>query len=554
VTSQPGEAGTADVVLTGAPVYTADSDREWAEAVAVRSGRFAAVGTEAEIRQLVGPSTRVVDLPDGLVLPGFIDAHCHPDHGGLDRLRCDLHEASGRGAYEAVIRSYAQEHPDAEWILGGGWSLADFPGGLPHRSIIDAIVPDRPAYLTNKDGHGAWVNTRSLELAGIGPGTPDPGDGRIERDPDGSPAGVLQEGAMELVSDLIPPPSRTDLEAALLGGQAYLHSLGITGWQDAWVTRDSLATYQALSQRGQLTARVAAAMWWDRGRGEEQVDELLELRRAVGPAGRLQAASVKIMQDGILENFTAAMLEPYLDEEGRPTKNRGISFIDPEALNHYVARLDAEGFQVHVHAIGDRAVREALDAFEAALVANGPNDHRHHIAHVQVVHPDDVARFGPLGVAATTQPLWACAEPQMVELCIPFLGPRRSGWQYPFASFLRTGTRLALGSDWPVSTPEPFKILEVAITRVPHDDHSVEPFLPEERLDLAAAVKGFTMGSAFVNHLDGETGSISPGKLADVAVVDRDIFDPANGPVGDARVIATLVEGEPVYRDPSISW
>jgi predicted amidohydrolase YtcJ len=429
--------------------------------------------------------------------------------------------------------------------------MAAFPGGTPLRETLDVIVPDRPVYLTNRDGHGAWVNSRALEMAGISSGTPDPSDGRIERDATGEPAGTLQEGAMDLVERLVPEPTPAEWEESILLAQSYLHGLGITAWQDAIVTPQTLTAYRRLAERGALTARVVGALWWDRHRGEEQIGELVDLRLE-GSVGRLACTSVKVMQDGVCENFTASLLEPYLDETGRATDNRGISMVDPALLNRVVARLDREGFQVHVHAIGDRAVREALDAFEAAVRSNGVGDRRHHIAHLQLVHPADVPRFGAMGVVANAQPFWACMDDYQRELTIPFLGSERSSRQYPFGSLRRQGARLAFGSDWDVSTPDPLIQMEVAVNRTAPDDRGAEPLVPEERIDLAAALEAFTAGSAFVNHLDDLTGSIEPGKLADLAVLDRDIFAPDAGPIGDTRVVLTLVEGEPVHAEPGI--
>ena len=416
-----------------------------------------------------------------------------------------------------------------------------FAGGIARKESLDQIVRDRPVFLENRDGHGAWVNSRALAMAGIGRDTPDPPDGRIERDEHGEPAGTLHEGAMELVERLVPPPTQAELEEGILRAQRRLHALGITAWQDAWVTEETLPAYRALAERGELTARVVASLWWDRTRGLEQIDELVE-RRRWGTLGRVDAGTVKIMQDGVCENFTAAMLEPYLTDGG----GSGISFVEPGLLNQAVARLDGLAFQVHFHAIGDRAVREALDAIEHAGATNGARDARHHIAHIQVVHPDDVPRFARLGVVANGQPLWACHEPQMDELTIPFLGPERSTHQYPFASLLAAGARLAFGSDWTVSSANPLLEMEVAVTRVAPETRDAKPFLPEQRISLADALTAFTAGSAFVNRLD-ETGTIAPGKIADLAVIDHDVFAPGAGPIGDAKVVLTLVGGRVVF-------
>jgi predicted amidohydrolase YtcJ len=494
-----------------------------------------------------------VDLGGRLLVPGFQDAHAHPPGSGLDMLRCNLTEAYSVPQYERIVQDYASAHPDDDWIVGGGWSMDVFPGGNPPKDALDRVVPDRPVRLWSRDGHSVWVNTRALEIAGVTAGTPDPADGWIVRNDAGEPAGALHEGACDLVDEHVPEETAEDWLAGLRAAQAYLHSLGITAWQDAIVGANypTLEPYLSFARSGELTARVVGALWWDRHRGLEQIQDLLEQRER-GREGRFRATSVKIMQDGVIENFTAAVLDPYLDANGRPTENRGKSFVDPEELKAAVTRLDAEGFQVHVHAIGERAVREALDAFEAARSANGRNDHRHHIAHIQVIHPDDVPRFRELDVTANAQPLWAVHEGQMDHLTIPFLGPERSGWQYPFGSLVRSGARVAMGSDWSVSSPNPLWEMHVAVNRTSppgyeYGEGNAEPFLPEERLDLPTAMAGFTINSAYVNHLDRETGSIEVGKRADLVVLDRNPFAYPPDRIAEAKVVRTLVDGERVY-------
>jgi predicted amidohydrolase YtcJ len=547
----------ADLIFVNGAVYTVDAARRWAAAVAVADGMIVAVGTDADVRPLAGSRTEVIDLAGKMLLPGFQDAHVHPPSGGLEMLRCNLAEGYSLDGYLGIIRDYAESHGDAEWILGGGWSMDVFPGGAPTRDVLDAVVPDRPAFLSSRDGHSAWVNSRTLELAGITAGTPDPDDGRIERGAAGAPSGTLHEGAMSPVEALAPAPTEADWDEALVLAQRYLHSLGITAWQDAIVGYHypTFELYQRAVDRDLLTARVIGALWWDRHSGEEQVEGLIERRRHAN-GGRFRATSVKIMQDGIVENFTAGSLQPYLDGHGDPTDNAGLSFVDPEALKGYVTRLDAEGFQVHFHALGDRAVREALDAIEAARRANGMNDLRHHLAHIQIVHPDDIPRFRRLGAVANAQPLWAVNEGQMVHLTIPFIGPERTQWQYPFASLHRAGAAIAMGSDWSVSSPNPIEEIHVAVNRTaapsyaymsPDDPAVTEPFLPDERLDLATAIGGFTMGSAYVNHLDEETGSIEVGKRADLVVLDRNLFEHPVAEIHEAKALLTLVDGVRVH-------
>jgi predicted amidohydrolase YtcJ len=352
---------------------------------------------------------------------------------------------------------------------------------------------------------------------------------------------------MDLVDRVAPQPTPEEWEEAILRAQAHLHRLGITAWQDATVYPETLAAYRNVAERGLLTARVEGNLLWTRERGEEQIDELLAMREQ-GTLGRLRLRGAKIFQDGVLENFTGAVLEPYLDGNGASTGNRGISMHEPDELAHMVTRLDGEGFQVHVHAIGDRAVRESLDAIEAAISTNGRRDARHHLAHLQLIHPDDVPRFRALGVVANCQPLWACLSGYVEDLTLPFLTEETARTMYPFGSLHRAGAALAFGSDWTVSTADPLPQIEVAATRVEpgRDD---EPLLPDERLDLPTALAAFTTGSAHVNGLEDETGSIEPGKLADLVVLDRDLLAPDAGSPSEARVLLTLVEGEVVFAD-----
>ena len=520
--------------------------------VRVRDGKIAEVGASR-----AAGKADIIDLGGGTLVPGFIDAHVHPVFAGDQLRRCDLSEVNSRHGYLRLIAAYATANPGDGWLTGGGWSMEAFPRGVPAAADLDAVVPDRPVFLTNRDGHGAWVNSKALSLAGIDAATPDPADGRIERDASGEPLGMLQEGAASLVSRLLPAATETDWDRALLAGQARLLSVGITSWQDAIVghlngSGDPLPAYLRAAQAGTLLANVVGALWWDRDRGLEQLPGLLD-RRETGQEGRFRPISVKMMLDGVAENHTAAMLEPYLDGSGCQTDVDGLDFIDPAQLSRFVTVLDREGFQVHFHALGDRAVRLALDAIEAARQQNGIVGNRHHLAHLQVVHPDDIARFAALSATANIQPLWATHEPQMDELTIPFLGARRAGWQYPFRSLQATGANLCAGSDWPVSSPDPLLGAHVAVTRTSpgaHRDNSPGPFLPEQRLDLASILAAYTSGSAWINRLESVTGAIRAGLDADFAVVDADLSRIADHEIAAAAVAHTWKNprGQLVYH------
>ncbi|WP_217702452.1 amidohydrolase [Nocardioides guangzhouensis] len=426
----------------------------------------------------------------------------------------------------------------------------------PHRRELDRFLPERPAYLNGHDGHTAWVNSAALAKAGITRETPDPPHGLIERDETGEPTGVLIEDAATLVAELLPEPSVAELRSGMLAAQRYLHSLGITAWQDAIVgdylgMPDPFDTYLALEADGLLTARVRGALWWSVDRGLDQLPDLLA-RRAATVGGRFHAGTVKIMQDGICENCTGAMLTPYLGPGGTPSGGTGLSFLEPAELAEITTALDAHGFQVHFHGVGDRAVRECLDAVEAARAANGDNDLRHQIAHLDVVDPADRPRFASLGVIANLQPLWARRDSEIEATKLPLLGASREPHHFPFGSLAGAGARLAMGSDWPVTSPDPLWALHTATHRTaPRDDpHAGErartvPLLPEQRLDADLALAAYTSGAAFANHLDAETGRIAVGMLADLVVVDQDLTDPDK--FEHARVRLTLVDGSVVH-------
>jgi predicted amidohydrolase YtcJ len=518
--------------------------------VTVRDGRIVGVGD--------GPASATaepVDLAGGTLLPGFIDAHAHPVFAGDQLRHCDLRAGTTHEDYLGIVAAFAAEHPQDLWITGGGWSMDAFPKGIPSRHLLDGVIADRPVYLPNRDGHGAWVNSRALELAGIDHTTPDPADGRIERDAAGVPVGMLQEGAAGLVSRLLPRRGEDDWYEALLHAQRHLLALGITGWQDAIVGPyaaggdDPLPAYLRAAGNGALQVNVVGALWWDRDRGIDQLPDLLERRRQ-GAGGRFQATAVKMMLDGVAETHTAAMLEPYLEHDGCVGEETGLDLIDPDELPRFVTALDAEGFQVHFHALGDRAVRNALDAVEAAQGANGRSGRRHHLAHLQVVHPDDLARFGRIGAMANIQALWAAHEPQMDKLTIPFLGERRARWQYPFRSLKEGGAALCAGSDWPVSSPNPLWGMHVAVNRALPDaagGHGAVPFLPEQALTLSESLAAYTSGSAAVNGLADRAGAIQVGLDADLAIVDADLAHLPDHEIGAATIVSTWLRGTPVH-------
>jgi predicted amidohydrolase YtcJ len=549
--------GQADLVLTGGKIRSPAHPSGFVEALAVRGGLIQAVGTDEEIRQVTGPGTRVVELGGRLALPAFGDAHVHAVAGGLESLRCDLVGLRTRQDTMAAVAAYcAGLGPDA-WVLGGGWTMSAFPGGLPTAADLDPVTDGRPAFLPNRDHHSAWVNTVVLERAGIDARTPDPPDGRIERDEAGRPTGALHDGAMRLVAEHVPPASAAELRAALLAAQAHLHSLGITRFQDACVGAageigipDVFDTYRQAAEDGSLTCHVVGALWWDRGRGLGQIDDLLARRERAG-RGRFRATTVKLMLDGVCETFTAAMSTPYLQRHGE----RGRLFIDPDTLREATGRLAAKGFQLHFHAIGDLAVSTALDAL-AALPAEQRRAARHHLAHLQFIAPPDLGRFRALDAVANFQPLWACNEPQMQELTLPFIGPERAAWQYLIGSLVRGGTRIAFGSDWPISSADPLQEMHVAVNRVKSgrlgrrgEPECEDPFLPAQAITVDDAIGAFTSGVDWVNHEEHVAGTLLPGLRADVAVLDQDLYAIPADEIGSTSVVMTVANGDVVFDD-----
>ncbi len=546
----------ADVMFVSGRVWTGVERRGALDTVAIRQGRVVGMGSLADLAWARGPRTRVIPLAGRLLVPVFGDAHVHPLAAGLAMTRCWLHDAvEEAAAYQEVVAAYAAAHPERPWVIGEGWALNAFPPGSPTAEQLDAIVPGRPAYLESVDGYAAWVNSAALSMAGIDAGTPDPPAGRIARSDDGTPLGTLHGAAVELVRTLMPTVTAAEREDGLRRGQAALHQVGIGSWQDANVDPDDERAYVALAGRGELTGRAALALRWEPGRGLAQLPDLLDRQQALADmdVGRLSAPTVKLFQDGVVEDATAAMIEPYLDGDGRPGPDRGESRYHPAALRDICIALDDARFAVHAHAIGDRAVREVLDALTAARKVNGPRDSRHQIAHLQFIDPADMPRFRALGVIANCQPYWAAHGAYADDLAGPLVGADRVDRMYPFGSLARQGATLALGSDWSVSTPDPMRILEVATRRIDPDLRDALPLgPPSERLSGEAAMRAFTRGSAHANGFEDVTGIIEEGRPADLVLLDRDPLTTPGTPFGDTRVLLTMVDGRVVWEDPGL--
>ncbi|HEY9775440.1 MAG TPA: amidohydrolase [Planktothrix sp.] len=536
----------ADLVLLGGRVYIMDAVRSNAEAVAVSAGKIAFVGNDQDAQAYVGAQTKVVELGGRMVLPGFYDCHCHLMDGGMIISQCDLDNAQTKQETLETIKKYAEAHKKESWIQGAGWSLPLFPDASPRKEDLDSVVADRPVFLLSQDCHSAWVNSKALQLAGVTAKTPDPPRGRIERDAKtGEPSGTLRESAVELVHQVAPKASDKERADGLERAVELANKFGITSVQDADCNADVLNAYLEVQKRGKLNLKVVACLHTDPSEGIAQLPRLIRMREKFSQ-GRLRATSAKIFADGVIEAHTASMLEPYSDR----ANEKGIANYTADELTKLVSMLNLAKFQVHIHAIGDRAVRDALDAFETdGGIKN--IDLRNEIAHLEVVAPEDIPRFRQLGIVANCQPFWAYSDPYIKQCTLPLIGEERAKRLYLFGNLYRSGASMCGGSDWPVTTLNPLDEIQVAVTRQALGDEREAPLLPEQKLELPDAIAAYTINGAFVNHEEHETGSIEVGKAADLIVVSKDLFTLDPHEIHNAKVQLTLLDGQEVYRDES---
>ncbi len=538
-------AAPADLVLQNGGIYTADPAQPRAEALAIRDGQIVAVGRNADVAPWIGLRTRVVDLSGRLALPGFHDAHVHPLGAGHSMLGCPLQDEASVEALLSRVRSCA-EASQGEWVIGDDFDLSLFADGNPQKSLLDAVVPDRPVLLRATDGHNWWLNSRGLERAGISAATPDPPKGVIERDPrTGEPSGVLRETAQDLVTPLLPVPTPAQDVRALRAALAEISRYGITSFIDASVGETEWRAYHSLDAAGELPARVRTSLTWGVFSEHPGADfERVLASRQQFASERVDTDSVKIFVDGVLEGETAALLEPYTGMG----EHRGELNVEPEALADAVTRFDAMGLQVHMHAIGDRAVQAGLDAVAQARARNGPSDNRHHIAHLQLIGTDDIPRFAELEVAANFQSLWAYPDAWIMGIDLPVVGRERVERMYPIGSVQRAGGRIVGGSDWSVSSVNPLEAIETAILREDASGELPGVLNPAERVDLPTMLDAYTRQGAWLMHHDERVGSLEVGKRADLVVLARDLFEIPAAEIGEVPVLFTLLDGRVVYE------
>jgi len=538
-------------------IYTVDPDQPWAEAAAVLDGEIIYVGNDSGAEDLVGPETAVIDLSGRLLLPGFHDSHVHLAEGDSSYEGCSLAELYSIDAIRQKLEECTRlpGRGDVGWIVGGGWDRTVFGGVNPDKALLDEFFPERPAYFNAQDGHSSWVNSKALELAGIDRDTPDQLRRKFNRDPEtGEPLGILDELAMDYVARVVPPLSVEARINQLLGDIATAHRFGITSIIDPSLGAMLLAPYVALDRSGALELRVRAALssngWFPGAFGPEIYAMIAAREKYRGT--NLRPDSVKIFADGVLENGTGVLVDPYIGPAAH--YGRGKPHYSQEDLNEYVRRFDAEGLQIIVHAIGDLGTRMALDAFEAARKANGKTDNRHHIVHLQLIHPDDIVRFAELDIAAVFQAIWALPDEWIMDLNLPWVGQERVDRMYPIASVQRAGGRIVGGSDWFVSSMNPLDAIEVGVRRQDWETTDGPVLDADERVDLATMIEAYTIEGAWLMDQEDIVGSIEVGKRADLIVLDRNLFEIPPAEINEAKVVLTLFDGNPVYRSEVLRY
>jgi len=544
-------AKPADLIVRNAHIYTVNSKQPWAEALAVSGDHLVAVGSEKEIAAFRGPSTRVIDAGGRLVMPGITDPHTHFTSGSRSLSQINLNGANTVEEIGRRVREFAARHPGDGWLLGRGWLYSTFGAeALPHREALDAIIADRPVVLTAYDGHTSWANTKALAMAGITRDTASPPNGIVVHDAKtGEPTGTLKEAAQQLVRKAVPAPSREETMAAFRQGIAHANRLGVVGLHTLGGDQGILEMLDEIRRSGGLSLRMYVAYWAAPPEMTPAMFEDAERDRSRYNDEWLSTNLVKFVLDGVIESHTAAMLEPYSDD---PTLI-GRTFWSPEKYKAAVAEFDRRGFIVTSHAIGDAAIRLALDAYEAANRANGTKDSRMRIEHIEDVSAADIPRFGKLGVIASMQPLHAMPDDNGLNVWARNVGPERVNRAFAWHSIAAAGGRVVHGSDWPVVTLNPWEGMQIAVTRETPQGTPAGGWIPGERLTLEQAVQGYTLGPAYAGRREKTQGSLEAGKLADLILVSQDIFKVETRSIGKTEVLLTMVGGKIVYTAPAFT-
>jgi len=544
---------SADTVFKNGFVLTVDSLNTKAQAVAVKDGKIIFVGENEAVKSFIGEKTKVIDINGKMMLPGFIDSHTHPISSYRYFYELNLYGLKSSEEIQQAIKKYLSEHPEATFVKGRGWSNTDFPKNGPDKKIIDEVVKDIPVSFSSEDGHSKWVNSKTLELAGINKSSKNPDGGLIERYPGTSePNGTLRENAADLVYDIFPVYSVEELMKGLEAYQKMALSFGITTAHDAYLDAGSNETeaYQNLESKKILKMRFRASLYIDPGKGVDQIKLLLDERNK--STGELfQTNSAKIFVDGVVEGSTAYLKKPY----NHQPESYGELLWNIDSLNKMSSALDKADFQIHVHSIGDAATSVTLYAFAFAEFQNGKRDSRNSITHLQLVDSSDINMFKKLGVIAVLQPYWFSKDDYYYNIQVPYLGQKRADEEYPMKSFFDKGVVVASSSDYPVTIPcNPLEAIQYGITRSEFNTtDSTEILWPEERVSLEQMIRSFTINGAYANFLENETGSIEVGKKADLVVLDKNLFEIPVNEIHKVKVLMTMFEGKEVFVDSNFN-
>jgi len=545
--AQTPQSHVANTILLNGRIYTLDSRQPWAEAVAISDHKILAVGSVKDISSYRDSSTKVIDLGGRLVLPGFTDCHIHFMDGSLGLTQVILNGATTVAEIQKRVKEYAAAHPKETWITGMGWTYPTFgPSALPDKKFLDDVVSDRPVYLVAFDGHSSWANSKALAMAGIKRDTPDPPNGKIVRDNNGEATGALKESAGDLVAKFLPKPTRGERLSALRLGMHEANKVGLVRVHSAGQDFEWLDLYDELRRKGDLTVRFYIAYFLDPPELTGDAINKIEAARRTYKDEWISGGVVKTMLDGVVEAHTAAMLTPYSDD---PTQT-GKLFWEPEKYKRAVTELDRRGLQIFTHAIGDRAVRLSLDAYEEAEKSNETHDARPRIEHIETISAQDIPRFGKLGVVASFQPLHAYPDDDTLKIWARNVGPERAQRAWVWRSIESTGGLLAFGSDWPVVTLNPWPGVQNALTRQTTEGDPPDGFVPKERISLGDTIKAYTLGAALAGRREKTEGSIEPGKLADLIVLSQDLFKIPPTEIVKTEVLLTFVGGKVVYQSP----
>jgi predicted amidohydrolase YtcJ len=538
------EDGPVDLIITNGQVFTG-AGGALAEAVAVRGNKILKVGSNRDVKRLRRRQTVSIDAHGATVLAGFNDSHAHLILGGLGLKQLDLLNARTLDAIKDTVREYATANADRPWVLGRGWYYEPFGTSLPTRLLLDSLVADRPAFLTAYDGHTGWANSRALAAAGITRRTRDPKHGRIVRDArTGEPTGALVESAVALMDAVAPQPTREDRLQALRDAVSLAHSLGVTSAQDLDSSPEDFDLYDTLRRSGELDLRIYAAIGAEPGVTPAELERYSQLRKQFPDDPLLKAGAIKLYADGVVESYTAAMLAPYANR-----RTTGSANFTPLELSRIVTLLDKQGWQVMIHAIGDRAIRMSLDAFEHASSVNPAPERgrRHRIEHIETIDPADIPRFATLGVVASMQPDHGDPSPDLITVWKTNLGEPRDSHAWMYGSLLAAGAHIAFGSDWPVVSLDPRFGIHVAATRTAPNGLPEGGWIPSEKLALSDALRAYTAGGAWASFDEQRKGTLEPGMLADIVILTGDIFtDPPRAL--DSEVAVTIFDGRVVYE------